>query len=79
MFSRYYHTMTPCNGFTIGYTLDDAKCLIAKEIFVDSLLPMKGNSGRGMASLGCGSGLHVYLDGRAVHTWQRSVGASVER
>ena len=53
MFSRYYHTMTPCNGFTIGYTLDDTKCLIAKEIFVDSLLPMKGNVGRGMASLGC--------------------------
>ena len=79
MFPRYDHTMTPCNGFTIGYTLDNSKCLIAKEILVDLLLPMKGNAGWSMACFGCSSGIHVYLNWRAVHTWQRSMGASVER
>jgi len=49
-----------------------------EEILVYSLLPMKRNIGWGVAGLGCGSRIDVYLNWWSSHTGQQPVGAGIE-
>ena len=63
--------MLPCDHHTMAPCYEGGLCRLAAAT--------KWPNGLGVAGLGCGSGLRVYLYRQAVHAGQLLVGAGVER